>query len=786
MALKYCIPAEDMAKAKQAIKEKGGWGAIARLSDKDRIVFFESLFGKGVGADMNADFTKNCVLPLIKASLKTWGNKVDGKKFNKYGLADFVKKVDGINDMAEISDSPFLTMMAEVRLGYRLNNADMVAISEKVAKLNEALDKIKAFKDGNVSYKNMDYNQFMKLIQTNAELKAIADELVKAESEFQKTYNEIESKTTGDSISEVAKLTAIHKNTIGSADVSASLRQLLFYHIDNLIPFSKLQAKNWWSKVKESLSNLWTGQEIFWGYLFKGKNSTAMTEARRQIIANPLCVNGTFKRAGLDIGVTEENYPSGAMAEIATTEWKDWADYIKKPLTEAEKLPHIKVALRAVLGTVAKATGLARVAVASELAFTTQVQLARANMFSTLYEELGGEDGSEYLKEAGGFVNQQTGRGASWGEGPIPRATQASIWSTRWISARVQELCNVAYVKSETLLKQADKKVAELEKAKSNGEQVDENELNNYKEIARANKVGSRKFESSAKFLLTCAIIAGISQAIKKMFDNDDDRRGVVLDPLSTDFMKLRWDRLHIDFTGGTAKFVVAASRLITGLKTDSTGAVVKQDRIRGLVGEIENKSSPTFATLVDLGRWFEAAGKDKTAKSYGVEIGSTQWFVNQMSPIPVANVADMVFFKEEDEPVMPQVWATVADFFGIGAANYEIAAQKYKSDYVVIEEQKVVKELNWEKDLKKGAEGVPSSELSKSTKLYKELSPEDFEKAQEEFGKEWAKEEERLMKSAAYKRLPAKEKFLYLKEQRTELIDKYNAKYKSKMKKKK
>lgn len=784
MALKYCIPEQDMAQAKQAIKDMGGWNAVARMTDEKRIAFFDKVFGVGVGKDMNADYVAQCLNPTIKASLKTWAGTVDGKQFNKYGMADFLKKVDSLEDLSQIGDSPFLTMLAEVRLGYRLSNADIVAISEKAAKVNKAMDNLKAFKSGDKTFAELTQDEFLDLLDNNKEFQALADDMVQAEKEFQQTYNEIEKKTTGDLISEASKLTALHKNMIGSADVSASLRQLLFYIVDNIIPLSKAQLQQWGKKGKESVQNIWSGLKIWWGYVVKGNASAAMTEARRQIVASPLYVAGTFKRAGLDIGVTEENFPSGAMAEIAATKWKDWADYIKKPLEEAERFAPLKVAMRAVLGSLAKVSGLARIAVASEMAFTTQVQLARANMFSALYEEMGREAANDYLKEGGAFVNQQTGRGASWGEGNLPRMAQAMIWSTRWISARVQQIYNLAYVKSEILTKNAEKKVAKLEAEKAAGKQINEEELKLYKEVALANQVGGRKFESSVKFVIFTAVVAGLSNFFAKMFGkDDDDRYGTPTNILSTDFMKIRFDRLHIDFTGGTAKLLVTAARLITGLKQEQTGAIVKQDRIRGLVGELENKSSPTFATLVDLGRWIEAAKKDKTAESYGVEIGSTQWFVNQLAPIPIANIAAIAL---EDEPVVPQVFATIADYFGLGASNYEISAQQYKSDDVVLEEQKVVNELNWENDLDKGALSVPSTQLAKTTDLYKYLPTDIFKQAQEEFGKEWAKEEEKLMNTSAYKKLPAKKKFNYLKNQRTKLMDKYTRKYKKYMTKKK
>ncbi len=73
------------------------------------------------------------------------------------------------------------------------------------------------------------------------------------------------------------------------------------------------------------------------------------------------------------------------------------------------------------------------------------------------------------------------------------------------------------------------------------------------------------------------AVMYTILAAILGKRDDDDEKKdGIVLNPLSTDFGRIRHGKVSADFTSGMNSFATIVARLVTGEKIDSKGKVVK------------------------------------------------------------------------------------------------------------------------------------------------------------------------------------------------------------------
>jgi hypothetical protein len=154
------------------------------------------------------------------------------------------------------------------------------------------------------------------------------------------------------------------------------------------------------------------------------------------------------------------------------------------------------------------------------------------------------------------------------------------------------------------------------------------------------------------------------------------------------------------------------AAQMASGQKINSSGKE-SNAKFWNVVGSgIEQRMSPLFSLAQDLAKW----ATTENAMSYGQEIGSTDWILGNMLPLPISNAISS--FKQADNPLVA-FSGTVSDFFGISANSYDstpLKADKNTRDISISEKR----------DLTKQSEALYDIEKAKfrRSSVYKELTP--------------------------------------------------------------
>jgi hypothetical protein len=131
----------------------------------------------------------------------------------------------------------------------------------------------------------------------------------------------------------------------------------------------------------------------------------------------------------------------------------------------------------------------------------------------------------------------------------------------------------------------------------------------------------------------------------------------VELNPLSSDFGKIRIGRTRIDFWGGARPWVTAIARMITEKKKTSTGLIVPQSLIDTLKGFGRSKLAPPAQALVDVSVGESAIGED---------IGTTGSILNRIIPLAIQDFRDAI---EQEGLTMGLL--SIAAFLGVGFQTY-------------------------------------------------------------------------------------------------------------------
>ncbi len=142
----------------------------------------------------------------------------------------------------------------------------------------------------------------------------------------------------------------------------------------------------------------------------------------------------------------------------------------------------------------------------------------------------------------------------------------------------------------------------------------------------------------------------------------------VELNPLSSDFGKIRIGKTRIDFWGGARPWATVIARMITGKRKTATGFVVPQSLLGTLGGFGRSKLAPPAALLVDV-----TAGET----AIGQEIGTTGDILNRTLPLAIQDVKDAV----EQEGATTGLLSTAA-FLGVGFQTYETPGEKKKRTF--------------------------------------------------------------------------------------------------------
>jgi len=378
-----------------------------------------------------------------------------------------------------------------------------------------------------------------------------------------------------------------------------------------------VQPKAWANAVGQSWADMW--------HTMGGKRAGDALDA--WIVSRPGYLDGTYKKAGLAVSVTEEAFPSSL----------------------PEKLP----------GWAGKAFE------ASEVAFTGLQKRLRINGFEKFLEEASKNaektgkpimEDKEALKRLGGMANALTGRGnlglaETWADG-----FNLLFFSPRNLAANVSTLKDIIH--SPQLLKRAaGMEMSNVDFAKS---------------IAAKNTL---------KITGSIAAVLGAASLI-----NPDS---VDWDPRSADFGKIKIGNTRVDMTAGMGSIAVLLARtvmpsqdaegnwgigrvkssttgLVTTLNDDTYGAQTVGDTVNKF---LENKLSPGAAIAKNFwwsGKNFEG-DKPTLLPSGEGESWKSGELLNSIMPFPIDNAMK----AGKDKNAAPYWVTALTDATGLATTTY-------------------------------------------------------------------------------------------------------------------
>ena len=139
----------------------------------------------------------------------------------------------------------------------------------------------------------------------------------------------------------------------------------------------------------------------------------------------------------------------------------------------------------------------------------------------------------------------------------------------------------------------------------------------------------------------------------------------VELNPLSSDFGKIKIGKTRIDFWGGARPWATTIARMITEKRKTSTGFVIPQNLMDTLTGFGRSKLAPPAALLVDV-----FAGET----AIGEEIGTGGDILRRTLPLAIQDIADAVIQEGGAAGLL-----SPAALLGVGFQTYETPSEKKK-----------------------------------------------------------------------------------------------------------
>ncbi len=366
----YCLPPQIADKFKQnIISGKIDPADLMEMDSKERHEFFAKHLGEENAGSVNALFESKLLLKNQQAGMISWAKTLLG--MSEPAKRDIISKIERMDKVLNPSEEgAFLEDLATQRLGTHISYDEAKNIADLAGKINETKT---AMQDGG---DRLDYGRSVVALKNYVgELKANAEKFSLAE--FKRNPG-------GSILKGLSEVAGNAKAIKASMDNSAIFRQgwkTLWTH-----------PQIWQANARQSFVNL---VKTF------GKDEV-MNELNADIVSRPNFE--LMRRAGLDVGVTEEMYPT----------------------TLPEKIP--------VLGKFYKA---------SENAFSAFVRKTRADVFDK-YIDIARESGVDLddhqLKSIGKLVNSLTGRGSLGPLEPVAGVVNNVFFSPRLLKSHIDTL----------------------------------------------------------------------------------------------------------------------------------------------------------------------------------------------------------------------------------------------------------------------------------------------------------------------------------------------------------
>ena len=767
---------------KAMFKEIGGKGKIAdiaKMSSAEREALFAKYSDADAAKDFNLEFEKMLVIPKQQEVLKRWMEKT-GKTESEYvaqrrgkRLERFAEKsteadttgvairqppmtdlVSRINKMEQVlnptKDIAFLESLAKQRLGFEITQADSAtlffaasAVNNARRAMNDELQKTEKGRNYLDPTKKVSFDEL-----TKKQREAILAH-AKSEVEFQTVYDEMALKTRTETW--YGNVAGFIKSLKASFDLSATFNQLGVLLQPLIIKAGAIKLGLYTGKLQEP-TNTQKMQIQMRNNIFNYKKlaTTDPSAVLEELYSRPNYLNGNYAKAGLDIGVREEAYPSAVMDKLEAGEGK--------------------TILGRFLGKILAKIGSPFTR--SENAYNLAIQVARADYFDLQYMLNNGDKkifDKDNIKKVGDFVNQVTGRGKLSIDPKLNKKLGANFFSPRYLTARIQTAYNV------------------LAGAKNFGEKLVDVAWNNimadtkfgdkianlfgkehFKELSLSERTAVEKMRYSAawQFMATAWTVSFLINLVGHgLLGDDPDWWRDFIDPTSTDFGKIRVGTVHWDLSNGINSLFVMLVRGLLATRKTQAGTYEKTDWGELIWNFVQPKTAPAVQTILDTQKALNAWRKGKeTPESYGSKIFGAHWILEQFVPMALMNAGDTIVDSVKDKSwgtFALEGAATVGDFFGIPSSTYTDRAYNGYDNI----QRTYLRSL-----VSATGENPPKMDLDKNSSIMTKFEGEERDKKVAEFQERWGQKLNETINSAQFLQLPPKEQMKRLKKLRSNI----------------
>lgn len=377
----FCLPPEFANRLIAAFKD----GTITperltSMTSSQRREFLSDIVGADDAKQVNAMFEKTLLLKNQKQGMVTWAKNITGIK--EPARRDIISRVQRMENVLEADDlDNFLEDLASAKLGTDVSFEEAKTITELSRKVSQLEEGIESEPFGSAKR--------LELGATKVALKNYVDELKLTNnkttlSNFKERLATNPGRLLKDFIVDTA---GFAKSVVASVDNSLWFRQGL----KALVLKPKIWGKNFaqsWVDIAKQLS--------------RKPNDTRIVDAvLAEIWSRPNATSGIYQKAGLDVGIIEEAYPSSLPTRI--------------PL-------------------------LGRVFKASETAYTGGSYRLRADIFDEYYKtfQKTGVDVNDkkFLEDLGKLVNSLTGRGHLGKAEAVAKEANVLLFSPRHLKSQ--------------------------------------------------------------------------------------------------------------------------------------------------------------------------------------------------------------------------------------------------------------------------------------------------------------------------------------------------------------
>lgn len=401
-----CILPDDIKKLRAAITEKGGMGALRRMSMNDRIKLFSEYVDMPGHTEtakwLNLQIEEKLLKPGQVAATKEWLKKLE-KKGKKIKQKDMI--VDRILNKKDVMNPkgarPFMEGLAKQVMGFEINQENAKALFEKSTTINQLRKKLLSISP---NYGKMTTAELNKAMDENKALRDARTELGNALVEFQKIYETISLEAqeavlsqkgkTGKTINAISKVAGNIKSMKASVDFSF-LRQL------------QSTAYVDFSSFKNAMSA---------GYKAWFESQAGVDTMLADILTRPNAINGNYNNFNIEVGIKEEAFPESWISEQIDKKGAEWFNVFRR----------------------------------SEASFNIAIQTARADLFDSMWERTKGDVKLLKSQDVGAFINTVTGRGKvkflTSKDEVQNRIVNNLLFAPKWLASRIETLMDVKYI----------------------------------------------------------------------------------------------------------------------------------------------------------------------------------------------------------------------------------------------------------------------------------------------------------------------------------------------------